>query len=68
MKFREAFGIEKRDVIAIIGAGGKTSLMVGIGYELAELGWRVLATSTMPMSADQIGLMPNRALSGQHAG
>ena len=58
MKFREAFGIEKGDVIAIIGAGGKTSLMVGIGYELAELGWRVLATSTMPMSAEQIGLMP----------
>jgi len=58
VRFREAFGIEKGDVIALIGAGGKTSLMVGIGYELAELGWRVLATSTMPMPADQIGLMP----------
>lgn len=58
MKFREAFGIEKGDMIALIGAGGKTSLMVGIGYELAELGWRVLATSTTPMPAEQIRLMP----------
>lgn len=58
MRFREAFGIEKGDMIALIGAGGKTSLMVGIGYELAELGWRVLATSTTPISAEQIRLMP----------
>lgn len=58
MRFREAFGIEKGDMVALIGAGGKTSLLVGIGYELAELGWRVLATSTTPMSAEQIRLMP----------
>ncbi len=58
MKFREAFGIEKGDMVALIGAGGKTSLLVGIGYELAELGWRVLATSTVPMPRDKIELMP----------
>lgn len=58
MKFREAFGIEKGDMVALIGAGGKTSLMVGIGYELAELGWRVLATSTVPMPLEQVGLVP----------
>jgi molybdenum cofactor cytidylyltransferase len=61
MKFREAFGIEKGDVVALIGAGGKTSLLVGIGYELAEANWRVLATATVPVPAEQLDLMP-RAL------
>ena len=55
MKFREAFGIEKGDVVALIGAGGKTTLMVGIGYELAEAGWRVLATTTARMPEEQLG-------------
>lgn len=58
MKFREAFGIEKGDVVALIGAGGKTSLMIGIGYELAESGWRVLATTTARMPEEQLGLVP----------
>ena len=58
MKFREAFGIEKGDVVALIGAGGKTSLMVGIGYELAESGWRVLATTTARMPEEQLNLVP----------
>jgi molybdenum cofactor cytidylyltransferase len=58
VKFRQAFGIEKGDHVALIGAGGKTSLMVGIGYELAELGWRVLATSTTPMPLEKLDLMP----------
>lgn len=58
MKFREAFQIEKGDVVSLIGAGGKTSLMVGIGYELAEAGWRVLATATTRMPQEQLGLFP----------
>jgi molybdenum cofactor cytidylyltransferase len=58
MKFREAFGIEKGDVVSFIGAGGKTSLMVGIGYELAESGWRVLATTTTRLPEEQLSLFP----------
>ena len=46
------------DVVAVIGAGGKTSLIVGLGYELAESGWRVLATATFPFAAHQLELMP----------
>lgn len=61
MKYRQAFEIASGDVVAFIGAGGKTSLMVGTGYELAEQGWRVLATSTVPLDAHQLELMP-RAL------
>lgn len=58
MNFREAFGIEKGDVVAFIGAGGKTSLMVGIGYELIEAGWQVLATVTTRMTQEQLDLFP----------
>lgn len=58
MKFREAFQLEKGELVAFIGAGGKTSLMVGMGYELAESGWRVLATTTMTMPEEQLTLFP----------
>ena len=32
--------------------------MVGLGYELAEAGWRVLATTTTKLSTDQLDLFP----------
>ena len=58
MKLQRAFEVVRGDVVAFIGAGGKTSLMVGLGYELAEAGWRVLATTTTQLSQDQLGLFP----------
>ncbi len=58
MKFTDAFGIEKGAVVSLIGAGGKTSLLVGIGYELAETGWRVLAAATVPVPEEQLSLFP----------
>ena len=58
MQFRRAFDVARGDVVAFIGAGGKTSLMVGLGYELAEAGWRVLATTTTKLSTDQLDLFP----------
>ncbi|MBK9122562.1 MAG: putative selenium-dependent hydroxylase accessory protein YqeC [Chloroflexi bacterium] len=58
MKFTDAFGIEKGAVVSLIGAGGKTSLLVGIGYELAEAGWRVLAAATVPVPEEQLSLFP----------
>jgi molybdenum cofactor cytidylyltransferase len=59
MKFQKAFDINPGDVVALIGAGGKTSLMVALGYELAEAGWRVLATTTTRIGEDQLRLMPH---------
>ena len=44
---------------AFIGAGGKTSLMVGLGYELAEAGWRVSGDhhdKAVPASVDAVPL------------
>jgi probable selenium-dependent hydroxylase accessory protein YqeC len=45
MGFTEAFDIKKGDVIAITGAGGKTSLMFKLAKELSQKG-RVLVTTT----------------------
>jgi molybdenum cofactor cytidylyltransferase len=59
MKLYEAFGIARGDVVALIGAGGKTSTMVALGYELAEMGWRVIATTTTRISDDQLSLFPH---------
>lgn len=58
MRFERAFDVAPGDVVAFIGAGGKTSLMVSLGYELAEAGWRVLATTTTRLSTDQLDLFP----------
>ena len=66
MKLKQAFEIARGDVVAFVGAGGKTSVLVGLGYELAEAGWRVLATATATLSADQLDLFPH-VMSGHAA-
>lgn len=58
MRLHEAFNIIRGDVVAFIGAGGKTSALVSLGYELAEQGWRVLATTTTRIGEDQLDLIP----------
>ena len=58
MQFEKALDVARGDVVAFIGAGGKTSLMVALGYELAECGWRVLATTTTGLSTSQLDLFP----------
>jgi molybdenum cofactor cytidylyltransferase len=58
MKLQHAFEIVPGDVVAFIGAGGKTSALIALGYELAESGWRVLATTTTRITDDQLDLFP----------
>src|SRR5574341_1710032 len=58
MKLQKAFDISPGEVVALIGAGGKTSTMVALGHELAEAGMRVLATTTTRIGVDQLDLMP----------
>ena len=58
MRFAQAFELVPGDVVAFVGAGGKTSLMVSLGYELAEAGWRVLATTTTQLATEQLALFP----------
>ncbi|HRF93554.1 MAG TPA: selenium cofactor biosynthesis protein YqeC [Aggregatilineales bacterium] len=66
MQLHQAFNILRGDVVAFIGAGGKTATLFRLGDELASMGWRVLATTTTTLSADKLALMP-RAMS-THAG
>ena len=58
MKLEQAFDLNRGDVVSFIGAGGKTSLLVSLGYELAEAGWRVLATTTTHLTEEQWGFFP----------
>ncbi|MYD11813.1 MAG: putative selenium-dependent hydroxylase accessory protein YqeC [Chloroflexi bacterium] len=58
MKLEKAFDLNRGDVVSFIGAGGKTSLLVSLGYELAEAGWRVLATTTTHLTEEQVGFFP----------
>lgn len=60
MKLHQAFNVIKGDVVAFVGAGGKTSALIGLGYELAEQGWRVLATTTTYIEQDQLELIPDK--------
>lgn len=58
MKLQSAFDVVRGDVVSFIGAGGKTATLVGLGYELAEMDWRVLATTTTHLKKDQLELIP----------
>lgn len=58
MKLENAFDLNRGEVVSFIGAGGKTSLLVSTGYELAEVGWRVLATTTTHLTEEQLGFFP----------
>ena len=58
MKLEKAFDLNRGDVVSFIGAGGKTSLLVSMGYELAEAGWRVLATTTTHLAEEQLAFFP----------
>lgn len=59
MKLREAFQVARGDVIALTGAGGKTSTLLALAHELADEGWRVLATTTTRIALDELRMMPH---------
>lgn len=58
MKLHQGFDLKRGDVVALVGAGGKTTTLLALGYELAEAGWRVLATTTTRISTEQLEMMP----------
>lgn len=61
MRLREALNIQRGEVVAFVGAGGKTSALVRLGRELAAEGWRVLATTTTRIASEEIPLFPAAA-------
>ena len=68
MKLHQALDISRGDVVAFIGAGGKTSALINLGHELTGLGWRVVATTTSTISADELELMPWALTPGEGRG
>jgi len=58
MLIHEALRLQRGDVVTFTGAGGKTSTLLHVGHELAKLGWRVVATTTTRVAADELTLMP----------
>lgn len=47
---KEALGLGPKEVISLVGGGGKTTLMFALAKELAREGKRVLATTTTKIS------------------
>ena len=59
MKLWHALRIQRKDVVALVGGGGKTSVMFRLGDELAAQGWRVVTTTSTHIGADQVGMAPH---------
>lgn len=52
-------GLRDRELVSLVGGGGKSTLLFGLGRELAVDGRRVVLTTTTKMGRDQIDRMPN---------
>lgn len=64
MQLTSAFRLGPKEVIALVGAGGKTTLMFRLADELAAAGRRVVTTMTTKLFAAQMTRAP-LALTGQ---
>lgn len=58
MQIRKALNVQRGDIVAFTGAGGKTSALFRLGQELAEDGWRVICTTTTRVDADELTMTP----------
>lgn len=47
-------GLADREMIAFVGAGGKTTLMTALAHELADAGRTVVVTTTTQMAIDEL--------------
>lgn len=54
MNLRGLLGVGERELVAFTGAGGKSTLLVGLGNELASHGHRVVLTTTTKLGPDQL--------------
>ena len=58
MKLADALGIQPREIISLVGAGGKTSAMFRLAAELTDRGATVIATTTTRIAADELAKFP----------
>ena len=50
----ERIGLGAREVVSLVGAGGKTTTLLRLGSELFHVGHRVVMTTTTKMGLDQL--------------
>jgi molybdenum cofactor cytidylyltransferase len=58
MDLRRALRIKPREVVAIVGGGGKTTLLYGLARETVAAGGRVIVTGTTRFTPPADGQMP----------
>ena len=70
MRLREALRVQRGDVVAFIGAGGKTSALFRLADELLREDWRVLITTTTRLATHELQRAPfaARLADGVNAG
>jgi len=67
MNLVRRLGLGEHELVAIVGAGGKSTLMAALGTELAASGRSVFATTTTKMGADQTQRYPTVVRAGDDA-
>jgi len=55
---KQALGLEERETISLVGAGGKTSLLFLLARELSSSGYRVITTTTTKIFEPAPGQTP----------
>ena len=63
---KTVLGLGPREHVALVGAGGKTSLMFALAEELQGLGHRVVTSTTTKIWQHQASKYPGTILIGQH--
>ena len=54
MQLKQALNVQRGEMVAFVGAGGKTSALFRLGAELAADGWRVVGTTTTRIAASEL--------------
>ena len=68
MRLTEQIGLTERELVSLVGGGGKSTLLFCLGRELAVDDQHVVLTTTTKMGRDQIDRMPNVCSSVECAG
>ena len=55
MNLFQAFRVNSKEIVAFVGAGGKTTAMFRLADELVTQGKRLVVTTTTRLGADQVG-------------
>ena len=58
MRLADALRVQRGDMVAFVGAGGKTSALFRLAHELRGDGWRVIGTTTTRLARHEIQNVP----------